>query len=106
MTRLDEDTRQWFISKYIIGQSDHLLKHKTHNRNLLAQADDIVQKTDERQLVLEMDHTEDGLQRAKAVLSDGTVLCEQELSLCATKAAKEARPMSAKKRRNLEDKKK
>ena len=80
--------------------------HKTHNRNLLAQADDIVQKTDERQLALEMDHTEDGLQRAKAVLSDGTVLCEQELLLCATKAAKEARPMSAKKRRYLEDKKK
>ena len=106
VTRLDEDTRQWFISKYIIGQSDHLLMHKTHNRNLLAQADDIVQKTDERQLALEMDHTEDGLQRAKAVLSDGTVLCEQELSLCATKAANEARPMSAKKRRYLEDKKK
>ena len=76
MTTLDEETRQWFISKYIIGETEHLLTHKKRNRNLLALADDIVQKTDGRRLALEMDQTEDGQHRAKAVLSDGTVLCE------------------------------
>jgi hypothetical protein len=76
VTTLDEDTRQWFISKYIIGETGHLLTHKTRNRNLLAQADDIVNKTDGRRLVMEMEQTEDGLHRAKAVLSDGTQLCE------------------------------
>lgn len=76
VTTLDKDTRQWFISKYIIGENSHLLTHKTRNRNLLAQADDIVNKTDGRRLVMEMEQTEDGLHRAKAVLSDGTLLCE------------------------------
>ena len=76
VTTLDEDTRQWFISKYIIGENSHLLTHKTRNRNLLAQADDIVKRTDGRRLTLEMELTDDGLYRAKAVLSDGTVLCE------------------------------
>lgn len=76
VTTLDEDTRQWFISKYIISETSHLLTHKTRNRNLLAQADDIVQKTDGRRLAIEMEQTEEGLHRAKAVLSDGTLLCE------------------------------
>ena len=76
VTTLDEETRQWFISKYIIQDAEHLLTHKTRNRNLLAQADDIVNKTDGRRLVMEMEQSEDGRHRAKAVLSDGTLLCE------------------------------
>ena len=76
MTTLDEETRQWFISKYIIGETEHLLTHRRRNRDLLAQADDIVQKTDGRRLALEMEQTADGLHRAKAMLSDGSVLCE------------------------------
>lgn len=76
VTTLDEDTRQWFISKYIIGEATHLLGHRRHNRNLMAQADDIVRQTDGRRLALEMEVTEEGLHRAKAMLSDGTLLCE------------------------------
>ena len=158
VSTLDEDLRQWFISKYIIGEAEHLLNHRKRNRNLLAQADDIVRKTDGRRLTLEMEQTAEGLHKAKAMLSDGTLLCEAEskswryarqkvtkLALdilampsrkyilsnpeyqarilareeekiakrkaenarrAAIKAAKEARPMSSKKRRFLEDKKK
>ena len=76
VTTLDEETRQWFISKYIIQDTEHLLTHRTRNLNLLAQADDIVNKTDGRRLVIDMEQGEDGLHRAKAVLSDGTLLCE------------------------------
>jgi hypothetical protein len=78
VSTLDEDIRQWFISKYIIGEAEHLLTHKRRNRNLLAQADDIVQKTDGRRLTLEMEQTAEGLHKAKAMLSDGTLLCEAE----------------------------
>ena len=76
VSTLDEDLRQWFISKYLIQDAEHLLNHKRRNRNLLAQADDIVRKTDGRRLAMEMELTEEGLHRAKAVLSDGKVLCE------------------------------
>ena len=76
VTTLDEEIRQWFISKYIIQEAEHLLNHKKRNRNLLAQADDIVYKSDGRRLSLEMEQTEDGLHLAKAVLSDGTLLCQ------------------------------
>jgi hypothetical protein len=78
VSTLDENTRNWFISKYIINSKDaaHLLSHRKRNRNLLAQADDIVRHTDGRRLTLEMEITDDGLHRAKAVLSDGMVLCE------------------------------
>lgn len=78
VTTLDEETREWFISKYIIGETEHLLTHRKRNRNVLAQADDIVLKTDGRRLALEMEKTDDGRHRAKAVLSDGTLLCEAE----------------------------
>lgn len=78
VTTLDEDLRQWFISKYIIGESKHLLTHRRRNLNLLAQADDIVKNTDGRHLSLEMELTAEGLHRAKAMLSDGTLLCEAE----------------------------
>ena len=77
VSTLDENTRNWFIGKYIINkEAEHLLGHRRRNRNLLAQADDMVRKTDGRRLALEMEQTDDGLHRAKAVLSDGTVLCE------------------------------
>ena len=76
---LDENTRNWFISKYIINKDTaHLLGHRKRNRDLLAQANDIVRQTDGRRLTLEMKVTEEGLHKAKAVLSDGTVLCEAE----------------------------
>jgi hypothetical protein len=78
VSTLDEDIRQWFISKYLIQEAEHLLRHKRHNLNLMAQADDIVNKTDGRRLPLEMELTAEGLHRAKAVLSDGQVLCEAE----------------------------
>lgn len=78
VSTLDDDLRQWFISKYLIQDAEHLLSHRHRNRNLLAQADDIVRKTDGRRLTLEMEQTAEGLHRAKAVLSDGTLLCEAE----------------------------
>lgn len=77
VSTLDEDLRNWFIGKYIINNyTAHLFGHRKRNRNLLAQVDDIVKHTDGRRLTLEMELTEEGLHRAKAVLSDGTVLCE------------------------------
>ena len=77
VTTLDEDIRNWFIAKYILNEkSEHLFLHKKRNANLLAQADAMVRKTDGRRLTLEMEETAEGLHRAKAVLSDGTVLCE------------------------------
>ena len=78
VSTLDEDIRQWFISKYLIQEAEHLLSHKRRNLNLLAQADDIVNKTDGRRLTLEMELTAEEQHKAKAVLSDGTVLCEAE----------------------------
>ena len=78
VSTLDDDIRQWFISKYLIQEAGHLLSHKRRNRNLLAQADDIVNKTDGRRLAMEMEQTAEGLHRAKAVLSDGTLLCEAQ----------------------------
>ena len=79
VTTLDEDIRNWFIAKYILNEeSEHLFLHKKRNANLLAQADAMVQRTNGQRLSLEMDVTEEGLHKAKAVLSDGTVLCEAE----------------------------
>lgn len=75
---LDENIRNWFIAKYILGEGEHIILHKKRNSDLLAQADAMVKQTDGRRLSLEMEETEDGLHRAKAVLSDGTVLCEAE----------------------------
>ncbi len=77
VSTLDEETRKWFISKYILSKDvAHLLGHRKRNADLLSQADDIVRKVDGRRLTLEMEQTEDGLHKAKAMLSDGTLLCE------------------------------
>lgn len=79
VTTLDENTRNWFIAKYILNdESNHLFLHKRRNANLLAQADAMVRHADGRRFTLEMEETDDGLHRAKAVLSDGSVLCEAE----------------------------
>ena len=79
VTTLDEDIRNWFIAKYVLNEeSNHLFLHKKRNANLLGQADAIVRNADGRRLALEMEQTADGRHRAKAVLSDGTVLCEAE----------------------------
>lgn len=79
VTTLDEDIRNWFIAKYILNEeSEHLFLHKKRNANLLAQADAMVRRTDGRRLTLQMEVTEGGLNRAKAVFSDGTVFCEAE----------------------------
>ena len=76
---LDEDIRNWFIAKYILSEeSEHLFLHKKRNADLLGQADAMVRRTDGRRLSLVMEVTEEGLNRAKAVLSDGSVLCEAE----------------------------
>lgn len=99
VSTLDENTRNWFIGKYIINKdAAHLLGHKKRNRNLLAQADDMVRQTDGRRLTLEMEVTDDGLHRAKVVLSDGTVLCEavsRSWRYARTKATKMALEMLA-----------
>lgn len=77
VTTLEEDLRKWFISKFVLGgENARFLTHKKRNRDLLAQADDIVRQTDGRRLSLQMEQTEEGLYRAKAVLSDGTILCD------------------------------
>ena len=77
VSTLEEDMRNWFISKHIIADDvKHLFTHRKRNRDILAQADEIVRQTDGRRLFLEMSLTEEGLHRAQAVLSDGTVLCE------------------------------
>lgn len=77
VTTLDEDIRNWFIAKYILNEeSDYLFAHKRRNRDLLAQADALMKQTNGQRLSLVMEVTDDGLHRAKAVLSDGSVLCE------------------------------
>ena len=76
---LDEDIRNWFIAKYILNEeSEHLFLHRKRNANLLAQADEMVRRTNGQRLTLEMEETEEGLHRAKAVLTDGIVLCQAE----------------------------
>ena len=77
VSTLDEIIRNWFITKYILNEeSDHLFTHKLRNRDLLAQADALVKRTNGQRLTLVMEMTDDGLHRAKAVSTDGTVLCE------------------------------
>ena len=77
VSTLDENLRNWFISKYILSDDvKHLFTHRKRNLSILAQADEIVRQVDGRRLKLEMSLTEEGLHRASAVLSDGTVLCE------------------------------
>lgn len=77
VSTLDEKIRNWFITKYILNEeSDHLFTHKLRNRDLLAQADALVKRTNGQRLTLVMEMTDDGLHRAKAVSTDGTVLCE------------------------------
>ncbi len=77
VTTLDENLRNWFIAKYILNEeSDYLFVHKRRNRDLLAQADALVKQANGQRLTLVMEMTDDGLHRAKAVVSDGTVLCE------------------------------
>ena len=79
VSTLSEDIRNWFIGKYILNkETSHILQHKKRNNNLLAQANAIVQQEDGRRLGIEMEETEEGLHKAKAVLSDGTILCEAE----------------------------
>ena len=77
VSTLDEAVRNWFIAKYILNEeSDYLFVHKRRNRDLLAQADALVKQTNGQRLSLVMEMTDEGLHRAKAMLSDGTVLCE------------------------------
>ena len=94
VSTLDDGLRNWFISKYILSDDvKHLFTHRKRNRDILAQADEIVRQMDGRRLSLEMDLTEEGLHRAKAVLSDGTTLCAAESKswrYARTKAAKMA----------------
>ncbi len=77
VSTLDEPLRNWFITRYILNnEAEHLFAHRPSNRNLLQQADAMVRQTDGRRLQLEMEILDDGLHKAKAVLSDGTILCE------------------------------
>ena len=77
VSTLSEDLRGWFISKYILADDvKHLFTHRKRNRDILSQADEIVRQTDGRRLSLEMSVLEDGGHYARAVLSDGTLLCE------------------------------
>lgn len=76
VTTLDEDIRKWFIGKYILNESEHIFLHRKRNSDLLAQADAMIKQADGRRLNIEMEETEEGFHRAKAKLSDGSVLCE------------------------------
>lgn len=79
VSTLDEDIRNWFIGRYILNdESRHIFLHRKRNSDLLTQADALVKRADGRRLGIEMEETEEGLHRAKAVLSDGSVLCEAE----------------------------
>ena len=94
---LDEDLRNWFISKHILSDDvKHLFTHRKRNKDILAQADEIARQTDGRRLTLEMDVMEDGRHNAKAVLSDGSVLCE-----AASKSWRYARTKASKMALNL-----
>ena len=56
VSTLDDDLRNWFISKYILADDvKHLFTHRKRNRDILAQADEIVRQTDGRRLTLEME---------------------------------------------------
>ncbi|MBR1699157.1 MAG: hypothetical protein IJ714_05170 [Bacteroidales bacterium] len=93
----EENLRNWFIGKYILSDDvRHLLTHRKRNRDLMAQADEIVRQMDGRRLSLEMSRTEEGLHVASAVLSDGTVLC-----LASSKSWRYARTKAAKMALNL-----
>ena len=77
VSTLSEDLRGWFISKYILADDvKHLFTHRKRNKDIISQADEITRQIDGRRLSLEMEVLEDGRHRAKAVLSDGTTLCE------------------------------
>ena len=79
VSTLSEDLRGWFISKYIFSDDvKHLFTHRKRNKDIISQADEITRQIDGRRLSLEMEALEDGRHKAKAVLSDGTVLCEAE----------------------------
>ncbi|MBR5634062.1 MAG: hypothetical protein IKW78_02610, partial [Prevotella sp.] len=99
VSTLDEDLRKWFIGKYIVNdETAYLFRHRQRNIDLLAQADEIVRRSDGRRLTLEMEVTDEGLNRAKAVLSDGSVLCEavsKSWRYARTKATKMALNMLA-----------
>ena len=99
VTTLDDEIRKWFISKYILNkEANYLLGHKPRNKNLLAQADDMVRQTDGRRLTIEMEQTAEGLHKAKIILSDGTLLCEavsKSWRYARTKATKMALDMLA-----------
>lgn len=94
VSTLDEKLRHWFMFKYVLNdETTHLLNHRSRNRDLLAQADDIVRQNDGRRLTLTMEVTDEGLHKAEAVLSDGTVLCEavsKSWRYARTKATKQA----------------
>lgn len=99
VSTLDEDLRKWFIGKYIVNdETAYLFRHRQRNIDLLAQADEIVRRSDGRRLTLEMEVTDEGLNKAKAVLSDGSVLCEavsKSWRYARTKATKMALNMLA-----------
>ena len=99
VSTLDENLQKWFIGKYIVNdETAYLFKHRKRNLDLFAQADEMVRRTDGRRLTLEMEVTDEGLNKAKAVLSDGSVLCEavsKSWRYARTKATKMALNMLA-----------
>ena len=99
VSTLDENLQKWFIGKYIVNdETAYLFKHRQRNLDLFAQADEMVRRTDGRRLTLEMEVTDEGLNKAKAVLSDGSVLCEavsKSWRYARTKATKMALNMLA-----------
>lgn len=72
----DENVRNYFIFKYIIGEeSQHLFGHRKKNRDLLAHADFISRQIGTGRLSIVMSVTEDGLQKASVKYADGSELC-------------------------------
>lgn len=72
----EENIRNYFIFKYILGdENQHLFGHQKKNRDLLAHADFISRQMGTGRLNIEMSVTEDGLQLASVKFSDGSELC-------------------------------
>lgn len=72
----EENVRNYFIFKYILGEeNNHLFGHQKKNRDLLAHADFISRQMGTGRLNIEMSVTEDGLHMASVKYADGSELC-------------------------------
>ena len=72
-----EHIRNWFVFRYILNDDTrHIFEHDIRNKDILAQVNYIARQTSGKRLQIVMSTTEEGLNRATAVLDDGSVICE------------------------------